>query len=61
VFAITKQQKRDDVVKYFNNPQLLNSGFQASVDTKQLKGAKSAKLYQLFQGKIYTCEVSASF
>lgn len=59
-FVVTSKQKRDDVAKYFNNPALIDSGFSVYVSKADILSGSKVTLYQVFQGGIYACEVTAA-
>lgn len=59
-FAVASKQKREDVVKYFNNPALIDSGFSLYVGKADIPPGSKMTLYQVFQGSVYTCEVTAA-
>lgn len=59
-FVIPSKQKRQDVADYFKSPSLLNSGFSVYLDKKYLSSASKVVAYQVFQGGIYACEVTAT-
>lgn len=58
-FAVASKQKREDVVKYFNNPALIDSGFSVYVSKGDIALGSKVILYQIFQGVAYACEVTA--
>lgn len=58
-FALTTKQKREDVAKYFNNPALIDSGFSVYVSKADILPGSKVILYQVFQGGVYACEVTA--
>ena len=57
-FVITSKQSREDVAKYFSNATLADSGFSAYIKEADAPKGSVTKLYQVFQGNIYTCDVS---
>lgn len=59
-FAVASKQKREDVVKYFNNPALIDSGFSVYVGKADISSGSKVILYQVFQGGVYACEVTAA-
>ena len=59
-FAVTSKQKREDVVKYFNNPALIDSGFSVYVNKADILSGSKVILYHVFQGGVYACEVTAA-
>ena len=59
-FAVTSKQKREDVAKYFNNPALIDSGFSVYVRKADIFSESKVILYQVFQGGVYACEVTAA-
>jgi hypothetical protein len=59
-FAVASKQKREDVVKYFKNPALLDSGFSLYVGKAAISSGSKVTLYQVFQGGIYACDVTAA-
>ncbi len=59
-FAVASKQKREDVVKYFNNPALIDSGFSVYVGIADISSGSKVILYQVFQGGVYACEVTAA-
>jgi hypothetical protein len=59
-FAVASKQKREDVVKYFNNSALIDSGFSVYVGKSDISSGSKVILYQVFQGGVYACEVTAS-
>ena len=59
-FAVASKQKREDVVKYFKNPALLDSGFSLYVGKAAISSGSKVILYQVFQGGIYACDVTAA-
>lgn len=59
-FALTSKQKREDVAKYFNNPALTDSGFSVYINKYDIPSKSKVILYQIFQGSVYTCEVTAA-
>lgn len=58
-FALASKQKREDVVKYFNNTALVDSGFSAYISKADAPAGSKVILYQVFQGGVYACEVTA--
>lgn len=59
-FAVTSRQKREDVVKYFNNPALIDSGFSVYIGKSEIPSGSKLVLYQVFQGTVYACDVTAA-
>lgn len=59
-FAVASKQKREDVVKYFNNPALIDSGFSVYVGKSDISSGSKVILYQIFQGAVYACEATAA-
>lgn len=59
-FAVASRQKREDVAKYFNNPALIDSGFSVYIGKADITAGSKVILYQVFQGSVYTCEVTAA-
>jgi hypothetical protein len=59
-FIVASKQKRDDVAKYFNNPTLVDSGFSVYVNKAAATVGSKLTVYQVFQGVVYACEVSAT-
>lgn len=60
-FVITKKEKRNDVAKYFGSEKMADSGFKVYIHKAELKTSKTILIYQLFQGKTYLCDLTASF
>ena len=58
---ILNREKRVDVAKYFNNENVINSGFVAYFKKYDVPIGAKATLYQTFQGGIYPCEVTITF
>lgn len=56
-FTLVTKQKREDVVKYFNSAGLLESGFAVHLNLKDAPAGAVLAIYQVFQGKIYKCDV----
>jgi hypothetical protein len=50
------REKREDVAKYFNNLNLLNSGFAAYIKKSDVPKGSKVTLYQISQGGVYTCK-----
>lgn len=59
-FAVASKQKREDVVTYFKNPALIDSGFSIYVRKADISSGSKMILYQVFQGDVYACEVTGS-
>jgi len=59
-FAVTSKQKREDVAKYFSNPSLIDSGFSVYISKANVSTGSKVILYQVFQGGVYACEVTAT-
>ena len=59
-FAPASKQKREDVAKYFNNPALIDSGFSIYINKNDIKSGSKVILYQVFQGSVYSGEVTAT-
>lgn len=57
MFTIANKQQREDVAKYFSSPSLIDAGFQLYIDASQMQSVNSVTIYQVFQGKVYYCEV----
>jgi|GEM_PF-6504877 len=58
-FVLTSQQKREDVVNYFKNPALMESGFSVYVSRTGITAGSKVTLYQVFQGSVYVCDLTA--
>jgi hypothetical protein len=59
-FAVTSKQRREDVAKYFSNTSLIDSGFSVYISKAEIPAGSRVILYQVFQGGVYTCEVTAT-
>ena len=59
-FVTTTKQKRDDVAKYFKNPGLLESGFNALVSKTDGPMRAKVNIYQVYQGSVYACAQSGA-
>ena len=59
-FVFTSKQKREDVVNYFKNPALMESGFSAYINKTEISAGSKVILYQVFQGGVYPCEVTVA-
>jgi hypothetical protein len=58
-FARLTTVPREDVVKYFKNEMLKNSGFTVYIDRAEVPVGSKAVLYQKFSDKVYACAVNS--
>ena len=57
IYYTTEQKKREDVVNYFNNTDLLNSGFKANIKIDNIDNLQLSSIIIEYKGKYYRQEI----